>query len=206
MHVRTAAAGRRFLVALAALSAAAAVAGLATFGTFVATTQTSTAVSAGNVTIALGAAGTAGNRLTVAATGLVPGNTVSRAVTLSNTGDQGLTGVTLTTTAPTSSVLDTDATNGLRLVIDACSVPWTESGTSPAFSYTCSGTATPVLASRRVIGANLALSNLRSTTAGGVDHLLVRMALPLASATTTQGRSSTIAFTFTGTARPATDR
>ena len=89
--------------------------------------------------------------LTVAANKLVPGDTVQRAVQLSNAaGQQDLSSVTLSTTAPTSSLLDTDATNGLQLVVDACSVPWTEAGTAPAYTYTCSGVTKPVLASRAV--------------------------------------------------------
>ena len=65
----------------------------------------------------------AANRLSVAATGLVPGDTVSRVVTLSNTGDQALAGIGLTTTASPSSKLDTDAVMGLQLQVDACSAP-----------------------------------------------------------------------------------
>ena len=40
---------------------------------------------------------------------------------------------TLTTTATTSSLLDTDTTNGLQMVIDKCSAAWTEAG--PPYTY-----------------------------------------------------------------------
>ena len=120
---------------VSAVGAAAAVAGLGTFGSFTSTTSASTPVSTGTVSIALGASGAA-NRLSVAASGLVPGDTVQRAVDLSVTGDQDLSAVSLTTTASPSSVLDSDPTNGLQMVIDMCSVPWTESGPAPAYTYT----------------------------------------------------------------------
>jgi len=53
-------------------------------------------------------------------------------------------------TASPSSLLDTDATNGLQLTIQSCPTAWTEAGTSPAYTYTCTGTATTVLPSRPV--------------------------------------------------------
>jgi hypothetical protein len=184
---------------VSAVGAAAAVAGLGTFGTFTSTTSASTSVSSGTVTIALGASGAA-NRLAVAATGLVPGDTVQRAADLNVTGDQDLSSVSLTTSASTSSVLDTDATNGLQMVVDMCSVPWTESGTAPAYTYTCSGTQTTLVASRPVIGANLALSGV-ALTAGSTSHLRVTLTLPSTADNTFQAKSSVIGFTFTGTQR-----
>ena len=55
------------------------------------------------------------------------------------TGSTDLSAITLTTGASPSSLLDTDATNGLQIAIDKCSVAWTEAGSSPAFTYTCGG-------------------------------------------------------------------
>lgn len=101
-------------------------------------------------------------------------------------------------------MLDTDATNGLQLAIDRCSVPWTESGTSPAFTYTCSGTTSTVLATRPVIGSNLALSNLSALTAGATDHLRVTLSFPSSAGNTFQGVSSAITYTFTATQRAGT--
>src|SRR5689334_15807031 len=110
----------KILATALAVAGASAVAGLGTFGSFTSTTNAAESISSGTVQIALGSAGTATNRLTVAASGLVPGDTVQRAADLSVAGDQGLSGVTLSTTASPSSVLDTDATNGLQMVIDSC--------------------------------------------------------------------------------------
>jgi spore coat-associated protein N len=199
---------RRKLIlgSVAALGASASIAGLGTFGTFTSATSAALPATSGTVTIALGTAGTAANRLTVGATGLVPGDTVQRAFQLSYTGNQNLASVTLTTSASPSTLLDTDTTNGLQLVIQACSVAWTEAGVAPAYTYTCSGSSSTVLASRPVIGSALALSNLTATTAGSTDNLLATLTFPSAAGNTLQGLSSTVTFTFTGTQRAATNK
>lgn len=191
---------------VAALGATATVAGLGTFGAFTSTTSASSPVTSGTVVIALGTAGTATNRLTVGATGLVPGDTVQRAFQLSNTGNQALSTLTLTTTASPSSLLDTDATNGLQLTVQSCSTAWTEAGTNPAYTYTCGGTVTSVLASRPVVGANVALPGLASLAVGGTDNLMATLTLPTAASNTLQGLSSTVSFSFTGSQRTAASR
>ena len=154
MRITLTSTGGKVLASTVLVGAAASVAGLGTFGTFTSTTSASAAVASGTVKIDVGAGAAAGaaNRLSVAATGLVPGDTVSRVVTLSNTGDQPLAGIGLTTTASPSSKLDSDTVMGLQLQIDACSLPWTEAGTTPSYTYTCTGTKSAVLASRAVIG------------------------------------------------------
>lgn len=196
----------RVLGSVAALGAAASVAGLGTFGAFTSTTSASQSVSSGTVTIALGSAGTAANRLTVSASGLVPGDTVKRAFQLVNSGSQDLASITLTTTASPSSLLDTDTTNGLQLVIQACSTTWTESGSSPAYTYTCGGSTSTVLASRAVIGSAMTLSSLTAATAGATDYLLATLTFPSVAGNTLQGLASTITFSFTGTQRAATNK
>ena len=151
---------RKLLASVAVLGAAASIAGLGTFATFTSSTSASHAVSSGTVTIALGATGAATNRLTVGASAIAPGDTIQRSVDLIDSGSIDLASITLTTTATSSSLLDTDTTNGLQMVIDKCSNAWTESG--PPYTYTCSGATSSVLASRAVIGNTLALSNLGS--------------------------------------------
>jgi spore coat-associated protein N len=205
-HVAGGSRRRLALGSVAALGASASIAGLGTFGTFTSTTSAATPLDSGTVTVALGTAGTAANRLTVSASGLVPGDTVQRAFQLSNTGNQNLASITLTTTASPSSLLDTDTTNGLQVVLQACSVPWTEAGVAPAYTYTCGGATSTVLASRPVIGSALALSNLTTTTAGNTDNLLATLTFPSAAGNTLQGLSSTITFAFTGTQRAATNK
>ncbi|HEU4666584.1 MAG TPA: hypothetical protein VFS79_02890 [Arthrobacter sp.] len=192
----------KVVASLALVGTAAGVAGLGTYGAFTSSTSASTEVSSGTVAIALGTPGAA-NRLSVAATGLVPGDTVQRAVTLTNApGNQALAGITLTTLATTTSKLDTDPTLGLQLAIDNCSVPWTEAGTAPSYTYTCAGgTITQVLAPRAVIGAGLPLTGLTSTAAGNTDNLRVTLSLPAAADNTFQAKSSAIDLSFTGTQR-----
>jgi hypothetical protein len=199
---------KKVLASCAVLGAAASIAGLGTFATFTSSTSASATASTGNVSIALGAVGAA-NRLTVGASGLLPGDTMQRAVDLTNDGAAGtddLGSVTLTTSASPSSLLDTDAGNGLQMTIDKCSTAWTESGTAPAYTYSCSGTTSSVVASRPVVGANIALSNLASVTAQQTDHLRVTLTLPSAAPNTFQGLSSSLTYTFVGTQRAATDK
>lgn len=76
----------------------------------------------------------------------------------------------------------------------------------PAFTYTCDGSTTTVLASRAVIGASMALSSLSSLTAGSADNLRITLTLPSTAGNTFQGLSSTIAYAFTGTQRTATNK
>ncbi len=193
----------KVLASVVLLAGAAGVAGLGTFGSFTSTTSASQAVGTGTVKIDLGASGAA-NRLSVAASGLVPGDTVQRAVSLSNNGNQDLSTVSLTTTATTSSKLDTDATDGLQLTVESCPTAWVESGTAPAYTYTCSGTIKTVVASKRIVGANVVLGNLQSLSSTKTDYLRVKVTLPDTADNTFQGLNSVVGFDFTGTQRTAT--
>jgi len=197
---------RKLLISLAVISAAASIAGLGTFATFTSSTSASQSVSSGTVTIALGATGASTNRLTVGASNIAPGDTIQRSVDLIDSGSIDLASITLTTNATSSSLLDTDATNGLQMVIDRCSNAWTEGGTAPAYTYTCSGATSTVLASRAIIGTNLALSNLSALTNGVTDHLRVTLTFPSAAPNTFQNQSSTVQYTFTGTQRAGTSK
>jgi spore coat-associated protein N len=194
----------KVIASIAVLGAAASVAGLGTYATFTSTASQSHTISTGTVTIALGATGASTNRLNIGATGVAPGDTIQRSVDLINSGSLDLSSITLTTTASPSSLLDTDTTNGLQMVIDKCSQAWTEAG--PPYTYTCGGTTSTVLASRAVIGSNLALSNLSALTSGATDHLRVTLTLPSAAPNSFQNQSSTITYAFTGTQRAATNK
>jgi spore coat-associated protein N len=194
----------KFLASFAILGIAAGVASLATFASFTSsTTAQAQSLSSGTVSITLGAA----NRLTVAASNLVPGDTIQRAVDITNNGSAGTSSVgsiVLTTTASPSSLLDSDAANGLQMVIDKCSVAWTESG--PPYTYTCGGTTTSVLTTRQIIGNNIALSNMSALTAGNTDRLRVTLTLPAATGNTLQGQSSTLSYVFTANQRVAANQ
>jgi predicted ribosomally synthesized peptide with SipW-like signal peptide len=198
--------GAKIAASFAIVGVASAVAGLGTFATFTSSTSASTSVATGTVVVALGATGSVTNRLNIDASTVAAGDTMQRSVDLINSGTIDLSGVTLTTTAGPSSLLDTDVTDGLQMVIDKCSVAWTEAGVSPAFTYTCGGVTTAVRATVPVIGATLALSNLASLTAGTTDHLHITLTLPSTAGNTFQGLSSTVAFAFTGTQRTATNK
>jgi len=191
-----------------ALSAAlvmisAALVGVGTFATFTDTAAVSVAHNSGTVTLAPINASGANNRLSIGASNIAAGDTIQRAVNVKNTGNIDLADVVLTTTPTVSSLLNTDTTNGLQMLIQKCSVAWTEGGTPPAYTYTCGGTTTTVLASRPIIGTNLALSNI-ALTAGADNFLRVTLTLPSAAPNTLQGQSSTISYAFTATQRAAT--
>jgi spore coat-associated protein N len=206
---------RTLALGLAGIGVAGAMAGLGTFATFTGTTSASDTIASGTVAIALGTSGSADNRLTIGASGLVPGDTVQRRVKLTNaSGNENLASVVLTTSASPTSLLDTDATFGLQMKIEKCGglVGWTESATTP-YTYSCSqagvdnlGTRTTVLAQRAVIGTDLALSSLSSLTNGSTDDMVVTMTLPSTAGNTLQTKSSTITYLFTATQRAATDK
>jgi spore coat-associated protein N len=195
----------RLTLSVALILIAVGVVGVGGFATFTSCAGVSQSITSGTVTIALGATGSANNRLDIAATGVVPGDTIERAVNVSNTGNQDFASISLTTTASPSSLLDTDATDGLQMLIQRCSVAWTEGGAAPAYTYTCSGTTSTVLSSRAVIGSAIALGNL-AVTAGSTNHLRVTLNLPSTAGNTLQGLSSTITYTFTGTQRAGTSK
>jgi predicted ribosomally synthesized peptide with SipW-like signal peptide len=189
---------------LAVLGVAASVAGLGTFASFTSSTSASQSISSGTVSIALGASGAA-NRLAVAATNLVPGDTVQRAVDLTSNSSDPLGSVTLQTSASPSNALVTDS-NGLTVKVDKCSVAWTESGVAPAYTYTCGGTTTNILAASPA-GSTSTLSSLAALSSGSsTDHLLVTLALPTAAGNALQGLSTTITYSFNGTQRAAASK
>lgn len=197
---------RKIALSTAALGAAASVAGLGTFASFSDTETGSTAIDSGIVAMSIGTSGTAENRLSVAATDIVPGDTLQRAVNLSVDATTTSTpaSITLSTTASVSNLLTTDSTNGLQVEIIKCSAAWTEAGTSPAYTYTCAGTEQTVLASRAMLGTDLSLSNL-SLTAGSTNYLRVKVTLPSTAGNTFQNLATTVTYSFTANQRAATN-
>lgn len=192
---------RKLMMSAAMVMVAASVIGIGAFAVFTDTADVSQATSSGTVTLQPINVNGANNRLSIGASNIAAGDTIQRAVHLKDTGSISLASITLTTSATTSSVLDTDTTNGLQMVIERCSVAWTESG-GPPYTYTCGGTTSSVLASTPVIGTNLALSNL-TLTAGADNYLRVTLTLPSAAPNSLQGKSSTINYSFTATQRAA---
>jgi len=184
---------RKLLLSIAVLGSAASIAGLGTFATFTSSTSTSHTIASGTLSLTAPV-----NRLGTGASPIAAGDTMQRAIDLSYSGTISFGSATLTTSATSSYLLDTDATNGLQIAIDKCSHAWTESG--PPYTYTCGGATSSVLASRALIGSAIALSNL-TLAAGSTDHLRVTVTLPSSADNTLENKSSTIDYTFTGVQR-----
>jgi spore coat-associated protein N len=189
----------KVIASIALVCAAAAIAGLGTFATFTSSTSTSHTIASGTLSLTSGPT----NRLGIGASTIAAGDSMQRAIDLNYAGSISFGSATLTTSASASSALDTDATDGLHIAIDKCSVAWTESG--PPYTYTCGGSTSTVLASSPVIGSNVALSNL-TLTAGSTDHLRVTVTLPSTAGNTFQNLSSTVGYTFTGVQRAGTSQ
>ena len=191
--------GRKVVGSLAVVGTAAAVAGLGTFGTFTdSTTPVSTTVSTGTVDINLAQPSGA---VTIPATvsGFVPGDSMTRAVNLSNNGTSALSSIQLNSSSTASNALVTDTTNGLQLSLKACSVAYTGVGTT---APTCSGTERTVVSGAAVV-TNSVLSGMSSMNPGGTDYLLLTVSLPTSAGNTFQNLSAPLSITFTGVQRNA---
>jgi spore coat-associated protein N len=180
---------------------AASVAGLGTFGGFTSTTNASQEVGTGKVVLTSGA-GVQGMVLPV--TNIVPGDALQRTITLTRSSDtQSFGSVKLTTTGSTTNVLTSDASNGLQLTVDQCSVAWAKVGSTSALS--CSGTTTQVIAQRAILGTavDLGAATTALNGAGAVSNLRATISLPDAAGNTFQALSNTLTFTFDATQRAA---
>ncbi len=181
---------------------AASVAGLGTFGSFTSTTSASQAAATGKVVLS-STAGAVG-MTTTPVINMVPGDAMQRTITLARSTDTDSFGsVKLTTTGSASNVLTSDATNGLQLKIDQCSVAWVKATGSN--DLTCAGTTTAVIAQRAVIGStiDLPVATTALNGAGAVSNLRATISLPTAADNTFQGLSNTLTFTFDATQRAA---
>jgi predicted ribosomally synthesized peptide with SipW-like signal peptide len=193
---------RKVVGSLGVIGAAAAVAGMGTFGSFTdSSTPVATTIQSGTLNIDVTQQGFA---VPVTTAGFVPGDSLTRAVNLVNSGNVALGSVTLNTTVGTPSILTTDTTNGLQLAVKSCSVPWTQAGTATAATYTCSGT-------ERVLGSgpavsNITLNNPASLAAGATDYLTFAVSLPTTAGNSFQGQSAALSLVFTGTQRTGTAR
>jgi hypothetical protein len=196
---------RKVVGSLAVLGTAAAVAGLGTYGNFTdSTTPVNTTVASGTLSIDLTQPAGA-YAIPVSITGLVPGDSVTRAVNLVNDGNLGLSAVNVVSTATAPSILTTDATNGLQLAIKSCSVPWTQGGSASAPTYACSGTTNTLLTGPVVNNAGLN-NNPASLNPGGTDYLTFAISLPATADNTFQGKSAGISLSFTGAQRSGSAR
>ncbi|MDZ4826932.1 MAG: hypothetical protein SGJ13_10780 [Actinomycetota bacterium] len=178
--------------------------------TFSSQATPSHATDTGDMELALGSAGSADNRLTIGST-LNPGDSAQRQakITIDNEGAT-MSAVTLTTTGTNGPpTFVTNTTDGLKVWIANCDQAWTESGSSPNYSYTCGGTQADVLGTTGspvpVLQTNAALSNLVLDD-GAVNYLRIRVTFPVTAPVSMNGQSSDISFTFNGTPRTAQSR
>ena len=188
---------RRVAGSVAVLGVAAAVAGLGTYSTFTdSTSPVTTGVATGVLSLSLQSGGTAA---TVPFDGgaMMAGDSVDQVLDLVNDGTTAFGSVTLKMSATTSSILDTDATNGLQLKVQRCSMAW--SGSS------CTGTASTLYSGPMVV--TQPLGSAASLNPGGVDHLLLTASLPAsASSAAYQGKQSTLSLVFDGVQRAGAGR
>jgi spore coat-associated protein N len=187
---------RKALLSVAALGASTAVMVTGTYAAFTASASRGHQVTTGVPVLTLGTVGTVANRLGVDAIGLAPGSAVYRTFDLSNTGTTNFTTLTATTEVTTSSILDTDTVNGLQAQLESCSVAWTESGTTPNYTYSCSGTRKTVFALRPVTMSNVPLTGLASLNGSGTDHLMVTEQLPVTADNSFINKMTALTYTF----------
>ncbi len=196
---------RKVIGSLGVLGAAAAVAGLGTFGTFTdSTAPLNASVNTGTLSINLTAANDTGT-LTMTAGNFVPGDSLSRSVNLVNDGTTNFSALNLVTAASDAtktSLLNTDAVNGLKVSVKSCSLPWTK---PTATTYACSGVTKDLVTNAPAVSGNI-LPNVASINAGGTDHLVVTLALPTEAGNQFQGLSSALSLTFGGTQADGTSR
>ena len=195
---------RKVLGSLGIIGAAAAVAGMGTFGTFTdSTAPLNASVTSGTLSLDLNATNSTAT-LPLTAAGFVPGDSISRSVDLVNSGNLGFAGLALNSTATTSSLLDTDKTNGLQLTVKSCPVDWTETVNAGVATYTCAGT-TATLVNGSAVTTSFQPS-LASVKPGGTDHLVVTLTLPTSADNTFQGKTSALSISFTGSQKTGTNR
>lgn len=190
-------------------------AGMVSSNVFAALSATATNTSGGSVTsgtlkLTLAPSAVSGitGGFTSAIAAMAPGDTVNRYVDLTNAGSlDGLSPTLLITTADTSTLV-TNASTGLQVTVNACTVAWTNTGT-------CSGTSSVALASTpaSTLKAGATAITLPVLTAGSVNYLKVSTSLPASTENvlngvlpggTVQGLTTALTWSFTIQQRVAT--
>jgi hypothetical protein len=192
--ITTSTTARKVVGSLGVLGAAAAVAGLGTFGTFSDSATPVENATVGTSTLSIDATqqGTLG--LNIA--DLIPGDSITRAVTLKNDGKLPLGSVSVATMASGSTKL----ASGLQLALKSCPVAWTQSGNT----FNCaSGVKTLATGS---LNQNVELAGAASLAAGGTDYIAYTITLPTGADNTFQNQSASLTMTFTGTQQTGTAR
>ena len=139
---------------------------------------------------------------------MAPDDVVYRYIDLKNDGTMSGTALVLGLADSSVSTLTSNPTIGLQVQIDECSVAWSA-------TWTCTGTTTSVLAATSANALKLADKPLTVTAlaAGATSKLRFKLSIPTSSevttngtlpATTVQGQTSNITWTFTEEQRVAT--
>lgn len=147
---------------------------------------------------------------TSAISNMAPEDVVYRYIDLQNEGTMDGTALTLKLADSLNSTLTTNSSIGLQVQIDECSVAWNS-------SYACDGVVNPVLvatSANALVSAEKSL-NVSSLSAGSTSKLRIKIWLPTSSevttngvlpATTIQGQSSNLTWTFNEAQRIATTK
>jgi hypothetical protein len=138
------------------------------------------------------------------ASDMVTGDLAARTFTLTTGGPAGdIVDVKLTSEATTSSLLDTDTSHGLVLIVAQCSVPWTQhtAGGHPVVDG-CSGVQSFPVFFVPVIESDVSLTGL-DLTPGTPNYLVIGMILAGSGGddTALENQTSVIKFTFAGVQR-----
>jgi hypothetical protein len=173
------------------------------YAAFTGSDAAATNSSAGNISLTLGGPDPEDNEFTIDATDVVAGDQMVRTATLTVDGSVDASDITLTTTALTSSALDTDQVNGLGLVVYSCSVPFDQSlvGGIPLVTG-CSGDLNVPVPGQPIIGGPVSLAGLDLTP--GVPNYIAVMVVLGDADISYAGLTSEIRFTFSAVQRSGT--
>ena len=195
---------RPWALVAGALLVAIGVLGHFAFAAFQGTDSATIDSTAGDISLTLGGPNPEDNEFTIDATDLVSGDFAMRTVTLTVDGSVDASDITLTTTALTSSALDTDPANGLGMQIYSCSVPFDqhfETGGIPAID-SCDGDLDIPIPGQQIIGGPTSLPGL-DLTPGAPIYLAVIVFLQDADINYA-GLDSEIQFAFSAVQRDGT--
>ena len=182
-----------------------------------ATNTSANVVTSGNMSLTQAAGanfGGASGGFATTITAMAPLDAVVRLVTVTNAGSLNAASMTLAAADSTSTVLTSDATNGLKALLQQCTVAYAQASAGAA--YTCSGTETTVLAATplaTLIATPQALTLIpASLLASGLTYLKVTISLPDSTGNTLNGvvpagiqnKSASLTWTITSTQRTAT--
>ena len=170
-------------------------------------TSTSQAVTSQTLKLTQSASGaTAG--FTSPVSNMAPDDVVYRYIDLVNAGSMDGTTLTLKLADSATSTLTSNGTIGLQVQIDECSIAWSA-------TWTCDGVKTEALAttSANALVAAAKPLTVASLNAGAISKLRIKLSVPTSTevttngslpATTVQGQTSNLTWTFTEAQRVAT--